>query len=99
MTRYHDVSQLTMAELELAKRQLQANLGLITPHSPAHAPIRAHMQAIDAELAGRTGIRQSGESERRDGEILPGPPTPRHHLAGRDSDTPEPSVCAGLDTE
>jgi hypothetical protein len=34
MIRYHDVSQLTTAELERAKRELQANLGLITPHSP-----------------------------------------------------------------
>ena len=40
MIRYYDVSQLTTAELERAKRELQANLGLITPHSPAHVPIR-----------------------------------------------------------
>jgi hypothetical protein len=51
MTRPHDVSQLTTAELELARRQLRASLGLITPGSPAHVPIMAHMQAIDAELA------------------------------------------------
>ena len=50
MSRYHDVEQLTTAELERAKRELQANLGLITPNSPAHVPIRAHMQAIDTEL-------------------------------------------------
>ena len=31
MSRYHDVEQLTTAELERAKRELQANLGLITP--------------------------------------------------------------------
>ena len=53
MTRYHDVSQLSTAELERAKRELQANLGLITPHSPAHMPIQAQMQAIDRELAER----------------------------------------------
>jgi len=47
MTRPHDVSQLTTAELELARRQLRASLGLITPGSPAHVPIMAHMQAID----------------------------------------------------
>ena len=29
MIRYHDVSQLTTAELERAKRELQANLSLI----------------------------------------------------------------------
>jgi hypothetical protein len=33
MFRHHDVSQLTTAELERAKRELQANLGLIT-HIP-----------------------------------------------------------------
>ena len=53
MTRPREVSQLTTAELETARRQLRANLGLITPGSPAHVPILAHMQAIDAELAGR----------------------------------------------
>ena len=53
MIRYHDVSQLTTAELGRAKRELQANLTLITPHSPAHVPIQAQMQAIDRELAER----------------------------------------------
>ena len=55
MTRDHDVRQLTTAELELTMRQLRANLSLISPDSPAHVPILAHMQAIDAELAGRAG--------------------------------------------
>jgi hypothetical protein len=53
MIRDHDVSRLTTAELERAKRDLRTNLGLITQGSPAHAPIQAHMRAIDAELAGR----------------------------------------------
>jgi len=97
MIRYHDVSQLTMVELEHAKRELQANLGLITPDSPADVPIRAHMRAIDAELAGRAGNRQSGEGERHDGEILPGPSPHPHHLAGRDSDAQEPPICAGTE--
>ena len=48
MTRPRDVSQLTKAELEVARRQLRASLGLITPGSPSHAPILAHVQAIDA---------------------------------------------------
>jgi hypothetical protein len=39
MIRYHDVSQLSTAELGRAKRELQANLNLIAPHSPAHVPI------------------------------------------------------------
>ena len=54
MIRHHDVSQLTTAELERAKRQLQANLSLIGPHSPAHVPIQAQMRAIDRELAERS---------------------------------------------
>ena len=53
MIRYHDVSQLTTAELGRAKREPQANLTLITPHSPAHVPIQAQMQAIERELAER----------------------------------------------
>jgi hypothetical protein len=55
MIRDHDVSRLSTAELERAKRDLHANLGLITPGSPAHAPIQAHMRAIDAVLAERAG--------------------------------------------
>jgi len=51
--RYHDVRQLTTAELERTKRDLYANLGLITPDSPAHVPIHAHLTAIDAELVER----------------------------------------------
>jgi hypothetical protein len=53
MIRDHDVRQLTTAELKRVKRDLRANLGLITPDSPAHVPIQAHMKAIDAELADR----------------------------------------------
>jgi len=53
MIRDHDVSQLTTAELERTKRELQANLGMITSHSPAHVPIQAQMRAIDSELAER----------------------------------------------
>ncbi len=60
MTRSHDVRQLTTAELELTRRELRANLGLITPGSPAHVPILAHLQAIDAELARRAGNRLTG---------------------------------------
>ena len=60
MTRYHDVSQLTTAELARAKRELQANLNLITAHSPAHVPIQAQMQAIDRELAERAQSQEAG---------------------------------------
>ena len=44
MTRDHDVGQLTTAELERAMRELRAYLSLISPDSPAHVPILAHMR-------------------------------------------------------
>jgi hypothetical protein len=51
--RPHDVSELTVGELERARRELAASLALARPDSPARMPILAHMTAIDAELAGR----------------------------------------------
>ncbi len=66
MIRYHDVKQLTTAELERTKRELQANLGLITPGSPAHVPIKAHMRAIDTELAERAGNQQASGDQHHD---------------------------------
>ena len=63
MIRHHDVSQLTTAELERTKRELQANLGLITPHSPAHMPIQAQIQAIDASLPNAPRARRSPEAQ------------------------------------
>jgi hypothetical protein len=60
MTRPHDVSQLTTAELERAKRELQSSLSLIGPCSPAHVPIQAQMQAVERELAERADFRPEG---------------------------------------
>jgi hypothetical protein len=97
MTRPHDVRQLTTAELEVARRQLRANLGLITPGSPAHAPILAHIQAIDAELAGRAASQHRGEGQRHDSAMLPSPPPLRP--ADRDPGRTSPPARAGLDTE
>lgn len=57
---HYCVRQLTTSELDSVKRQLQANLGLITADSPARVPIRAHMRAIDAELAERAGRHHAG---------------------------------------
>ena len=74
MTRDHDVGQLTTAELERTMRDLRANLGLISPDSPAHVPILAHMRAIDAELARRAGNQHPQGSRHHDSGILPGPP-------------------------
>ena len=56
------VRHLTTAELERTRRDLKANLGLITPGSPAHVPIRSHMQAIDAELAERASHQQTSKA-------------------------------------
>ena len=55
--REHDVTALTAAELEAARRELAASLALARPGSPVRAPIRARMAAIDAELAGRAAAR------------------------------------------
>jgi hypothetical protein len=96
MTRYHDVGQLTTAELASTMRELRANLGLLTPDSPAHVPILAHMRAIDAELAGRSGNRQPGGGQHHDSEILPGPPSGPRYLADRDSDTQGPPARGEL---
>ena len=54
--REHDVTALTAAELEAARRELAASLALARPGSPVRAPIQAHLAAIDAELAGRAGL-------------------------------------------
>jgi hypothetical protein len=66
MIRYHNVKQLTLAELERTRRDLQANLGLINPGSPAHVPIQAHMQAIDTEFAERAGNQQASGDQCHD---------------------------------
>lgn len=59
---HYSVRQLSTAELEQTKRQLKANLGLLTPDSPAHVPIQSHMRAIDAELAKRAADQQASEA-------------------------------------
>jgi hypothetical protein len=51
--RLHDVRGLTPGELERTRRELQASLALVRPDSPARVPIRAHLSAIDSELAER----------------------------------------------
>ena len=54
--RPHDVSGLTAAQLERARRDLQISL-LAVPGSPVRVPILAEMTAIDTELARRGGSR------------------------------------------
>ena len=53
--RRHDASGLTAGELDRTRRELAASLALARPDSPARAPILAHLAAIDAELAARSG--------------------------------------------
>ena len=61
-SRGHDVSGLTAAELERARRDLQASLALARPGSATYVPILAHLSAINAELAGRSaGCAASGK--------------------------------------
>ena len=55
--RSHDVSGLTDAELERARRDLQASLALARPGSAACVPMLAHLSAVESELAGRSGGR------------------------------------------
>ena len=50
---HYCVRQQTTTELERAKRDLRANLGLVTADSPARVPIQNHLRAVDAELADR----------------------------------------------
>ncbi len=51
--RQYDAAGLTVDELERTRRELAASLALTRPGSPARAPMRAQMAAIDAELAAR----------------------------------------------
>lgn len=51
--RPHDVSTLTAAELERARRDLEVSLALSFPGSPVRRPILEHLNAIDRELAER----------------------------------------------
>jgi hypothetical protein len=53
----HDVTALSAAELAAARRELAASLALARPGSPVRVPIQARLEAIDAELAGRTAAR------------------------------------------
>ena len=46
-------TEMTVPELENARRDLRAGLGLLMPGSPAVLPIMREMTAIDAELASR----------------------------------------------
>jgi hypothetical protein len=49
---YGLASQAT-GELERIRRQMRANLALVSGSSPARVPILSHLRAVDAELARR----------------------------------------------
>jgi len=55
--RDYDVHGLTAPELDQTRRDLAASLALAKPDSPIRAPILAHMDAIDTELAERSARR------------------------------------------
>jgi hypothetical protein len=54
-SRDHDVSDMTVGELQRARRELEANLALARPGSMTSVPIMAQVRAIDQELAERRG--------------------------------------------
>ena len=58
--REHNVSGMTAAELERARRDLQISLALAWPGSPVREPILAQMSAIDAALAAGLDRRAAG---------------------------------------
>jgi hypothetical protein len=60
-SRPHDVSGLTVGELERARRELRASLALARPGSLVSAPILARLRAIDAELAEHGGRTQADD--------------------------------------
>jgi hypothetical protein len=51
--RDHDVSAMTTAELERARRDLEVSLALAFPGSPVRVSIAAEMSAINRELGER----------------------------------------------
>jgi hypothetical protein len=53
LKRNHDVSEMTTAELERARRELEASLALARPGSTISVPVMAQVRAIDSELAER----------------------------------------------
>jgi len=53
--RPHDVSGLTAAQLDRARRDLQISLALASPGSPVRVSILAEMTAIDTVLARTRG--------------------------------------------
>ena len=64
--RDHDVTTLTAAGLDGARRDLFASLALARPGSPVRAPILARVTATDAELPVRDNPATSALEHPRD---------------------------------
>jgi hypothetical protein len=65
--RDHDMTMLTAAELDRARREVAASLALARPGSPVRTPILARISAIDAELTVRsTPVRPAREQPTHD---------------------------------
>lgn len=62
LKREHDVSEMTSAALERARRQLEASLALARPGSIPSVPITTQISAIDSELADRAKERGHGQA-------------------------------------
>jgi hypothetical protein len=58
--RARDVSGMTSAELDRARRDLAVSLALAFPGSPVRVPILAELSVIDAELVQR---QRTGDTE------------------------------------
>jgi hypothetical protein len=63
--RPHDVSNLTTAGLERARRDLRVSLALAVPGSPARVPVLASLAAIDRELGERARTEDHDPETRR----------------------------------
>lgn len=73
--RPHDVSGLTAAQLDRARRDLQISLALASPGSPVRVSILAEMTAIDTELA-RTQRQPMTAPDPLPGDAAPGSRNP-----------------------
>ena len=94
MTRHHNVQKLTTAELERAKRELQASLGLINPDSlrTCRSGHICRQSTPNVPVASRPAGTRTVTTKRP-----PGPPFP-YCPAGREPEGAKPPARAGLDT-
>jgi hypothetical protein len=58
--RDHDVSHLSVADLERARRELSASLALARPNAPSAVPAAIQLSAVENELTARQAANRSG---------------------------------------